>query len=63
MRPRIGRALDEASALSDAALAERWLTQLAAPPRRDACGRGCAELPALIRALDRHQLDTKKEVA
>jgi len=36
MRPRIGRALDEASALSDAALAERWLTQLAAPPRRRA---------------------------
>ena len=139
MRPRIGRALEEAYALPDAALAERRLTQLAAglerthpgrgrvAPRRSrrdadaatsrrhrgalyrtlrstnaienlnglvghfvrnvrrwrdggmlvrwiATGlqdaqqrfrriRGCDEMPALIRALDRHHVDTKKEVA
>ena len=138
MRPRIGRALDEAYALADAALAERRLTQLAAgldrthpgaaaslreglaetltlqrlgvggalyrtlrstnaienlnglvghfvrnvrrwrdgamlvrwiaaglqdAHRRFRCIRGCGELPALIRALDRHQVDTKKQVA
>ena len=138
MRPRIGRALDEAYALPDAALAERRLTQLAAGLERTHPGaaaslreglaetltlqrlavtgalyrtlrstnaienlnglvghfvrnvrrwrdggmlvrwiatglqdaqrrfrriRGCGEMPALIRALDRHQVDTKKEVA
>lgn len=138
MRPRIGRALDEAYALPDAALAERRLTQLAAGLERTHPGaaaslreglaetltlqrlgvtgalyrtlrstnaienlngligqfvrnvrrwrdgamlvrwiatglqdaqrrfrrvRGCAELPALIRALDQHQVDTKKAVA
>jgi transposase-like protein len=138
MRPRIGRALEEAYALPDAALAERRLTQLAAGLERTHPGaaaslreglaetltlqrlgvtgalyrtlrstnaienlnglvghfvrnvrrwrdggmlvrwiatglqdaqrrfrriRGCGELPALIRALDRHQVDTKKEVA
>jgi transposase-like protein len=138
MRPRIGRALDEAYALEDAALAERRLTQLAAGLERSHPGaaaslreglaetltlqrlgvtgalyrtlrttnaienlngliahfvrnvrrwrdgamlvrwigaglhdahrrfrriRGYREMPALIRALDRHQLDSKKAVA
>lgn len=138
MRPRLGRALEEAYALSDAALAERRLTQLAAGLERMHPGaaaslreglvetltlqrlgvtgtlyrtlrstnaienlnglvgqfirnvrrwrdgamlvrwiatglqdaqqrfrrvRGYAEIPALIRALDCHQVDTKKEVA
>jgi transposase-like protein len=138
MRPRIGRALEEAYALPDAALAERRLTQLAAGLERAHPGaaaslreglaetltlqrlgvtgalyrtlrstnaienlnglvghfvrnvrrwrdgamlvrwiaaglqdaqqrfrriRGCDEMPALIRALDRHQVDTKKQVA
>ena len=138
MRPRIGRALDEAYALTDATVAERRLTQLAAGLERTHPGaaaslreglaetltlqrlgvtgalyrtlrstnaienlnglvgrfvrnvrrwrdgamlvrwiaaalhdarqrfrriRGGDELPALIRALDRHQLDTTKEVA
>ena len=138
MRPRIGRALEEAYALPDAALAERRLAQLAAGLERTHPGaaaslreglaetltlqrlgvtgalyrtlrstnaienlnglvghfvrnvrrwrdggmlvrwiatglqdaqqrfrriRGCGEMPALFRALDRHQIDTKKEVA
>jgi transposase-like protein len=138
MRPRIGRALEEAYALPDAALAERRLTQLAAGLARSHPGaaaslreglaetltlqrlgvtgalyrtlrstnaienlnglvghfvrnvrrwrdgamlvrwiatglqdaqrrfrriRGCDDMPALIRALDRHQVDTKKAVA
>jgi putative transposase len=138
MRPRIGRALEEAYALPDAALAERRLTQLAAGLERTHPGaaaslreglaetltlqrlgvtgalyrtlrstngienlnglvghfvrnvrrwhdggmlvrwiatglqdaqqrfrriRGCGEMPALIRTFDRHQVDTKKEVA
>jgi transposase-like protein len=138
MRPRIGRALDEVYALTDAALAERRLTQLAAGLERTHPGaaaslreglaetltlqrlgvtgalyrtlrstnaienlnglvgdfvrnvrrwrdgamlvrwiatglqdaqprfrriKGCGQMPALIRALDRHQVDTKKEVA
>jgi transposase-like protein len=138
MRPRIGRALEDAYALPDAALAERRLTQLAAGLERTHPGaaaslreglaetltlqrlgvtgalyrtlrstnaienlnglvghfvrnvrrwrdggmlvrwmatglqdaqqrfrriRGCGEMPALIQALDRHQVDTKKEVA
>jgi transposase-like protein len=138
MRPRIGRALEEAYALPDAALAERRLTQLAAGLARAHPGaaaslreglaetltlqrlgitgalyrtlrstnaienlnglvghfvrnvrrwrdgamlvrwiaaglqdaqqrfrriKGCGEMPALIRALDRHQVDTKKAVA
>ncbi len=138
MRPRIGRALDEAYALPDAALAERRLTQLAAGLERTHPGaaaslreglaetltlqrlgvtgtlyrslrttnaienlnglvghfmrnvrrwrdgamlvrwiaaglqdaqqrfrrlKGCTAMPALVRALDRHQVDTKKEVA
>ncbi len=138
MRPRIGRALDDAYALADAALAQRRLEQLAAGLQRTHPGaaaslreglaetltlqrlgvsgalyrtlrstnaienlnglvgqfvrnvhrwrdgqmlvrwvaaglqraqarfrriRGCRELPALIRALDRHDLDTKKAVA
>ncbi len=138
MRPRIGRALDEAYALADAALAQRRLEQLAAGLERTHPGaaaslreglaetltlqrlgvtgalyrtlrstnaienlnglvgqfvrnvrrwrdgqmlvrwvaaglqqaqgrfrriRGCRDLPALIRALDRQDLDTKKAVA
>ena len=138
MRPHIGRALEDAYALSDAALAERRLTQLAAGLERMHPGaaaslreglaetltlqrlgvtgtlyrtlrstnaienlnglvgqfvrnvrrwrdgamlvrwiatglqdaqqrfrrvRGYTEIPALIRALDCHQVDTKKEVA
>jgi putative transposase len=138
MRPRIGRALDEAYALPDAALAERRLTQLAAGLERTHPGaaaslreglaetltlqrlgvtgaldrslrttnaienlnglvghfmrnvrrwrdgamlvrwiaaglqdaqqrfrriKGCSTMPALVRALDRCQVDTKKEVA
>jgi transposase-like protein len=138
MRPRIGRALDEAYALADAALAQRRLEQLAAGLTRTHPGaaaslreglaetltlqrlgvtgalyrtlrstnaienlnglvghfvrnvrrwrdgrmlvrwiatgladaqrrfrriRGCDDLPALIRTLDRHRLDTTKEVA
>ena len=137
MRPRIGRALEEAYALPDAALAERRLTQLAAGLERMHPGaaalreglaetltlqrlgvtgtlyrtlrstnalenlnglvgqfvrnvrrwrdgtmlirwiatglqdaqqrfrrvRGYTEIPALIRALDCHQVDTKKAVA
>jgi transposase-like protein len=138
MRPRIGRVLEEAYALPDAALAERRLTQLAAGLERAHPGaaaslreglaetltlqrlgvtgalyrtlrstnaienlnglvgqfvrnvrrwrdgamlvrwigtalqeaqrrfrriRGCGEMPALIRALDRHQVDMKKAVA
>jgi transposase-like protein len=138
MRPRIGRALEEAYALPDAALAERRLTQLAAGLERAHPGaaaslreglaetltlqrlgvtgalyrtlrstnaienlnglvgqfvrnvrrwrdgamlvrwiatalqeaqrrfrriRGYGEMPALIRALDRHQVDMKKAVA
>ena len=138
MRPRIGRALEEAYALPEASLAERRLTQLAAGLERTHPGaaaslreglaetltlqrlgvtgalyrtlrstnaienlnglvghfvrnvrrwrdggmlvrwiatglqdaqqrfrriRGCGEMPALIRPLDRHQVDTKKQVA
>jgi transposase-like protein len=138
LRARIGRALDEAYALTDPTLAERRLTQLAAGLERSHPGaaaslreglaetltlqrlgvtgalyrtlrstnaienlnglvghfvrnvrrwrdgamlvrwiaaglhdahrrfrriRGCTEMPALIRALDRHHVDTKKEVA
>jgi transposase-like protein len=138
MRPRIHRALEEAYALPDAALAERRLTQLAAGLARAHPGaaaslreglaetltlqrlgvtgalyrtlrstnaienlnglvgdfihnvrrwrdgamlvrwiatglqdaqqrfrriKGCGEMPALMRALDRHQVDTKKAVA
>jgi len=138
MRPRIGRALEEAYALPDATLAERRLTQLAAGLERTHPGaaaslreglaetltlqrlgvrgalyrtlrstnaienlnglvghfvrnvrrwrdggmlvrwiatglhdaqqrfrriRGCGEMPALIRALDRQHVDMKKEVA
>jgi putative transposase len=48
----------------DGGMLVRWIaTGLQDAQRRFRRIRGCGELPALIRALDRHQVDTKKEVA
>ena len=48
----------------DGAMLVRWVAaglQDAQPRFRRI--KGCGEMPALIRALDRHQVDTKKAVA
>jgi len=48
----------------DGAMLVRWIaTGLQEAQRRFRRIRGCGEMPALIRALDRHQVDTKQEVA
>jgi hypothetical protein len=42
----------------------RWIaTGLQDAQQRFRCIRGHGEIPRLIRTLDRHQLDTKKEIA
>ena len=48
----------------DGAMLVRWIaTGLQEAQQRFRRIKGCGEMPALIRALDRHQIDTKKEVA
>ena len=48
----------------DGAMLVRWVaTGLQDAQRRFRRIKGCGEMPALIQALDRHQVDTKKEVA
>ena len=48
----------------DGAMLVRWVaTGLQDAQPRFRRIKGCSEMPALIRALDRHQVDTKKAVA
>ena len=48
----------------DGAMLVRWVaTGLQDARQRFRRIKGCGEMPALIRALDRHEVDTKKEVA
>ena len=48
----------------DGAMLVRWVaTGLQDAQPRFRRIKGCGEMPALIRALDRHQVDTKKAVA
>jgi transposase-like protein len=56
MRPRIGRALEEAYALPDAALAERRLTQLAAGLERSHPGAAASLREGLAETLTLQRL-------
>jgi hypothetical protein len=48
----------------DGTMLVRWIaTALQDAQQRFRRIKGCGEMPALIRALDRHQVDTKKAVA